>query len=85
MGALGAYLKRRDRDEPAQLGANNRHRILLLATAGFVIYGQTLPNNPPDLIVGGVVVLVGMTACFLVGGVLFLGSFLLPKDHDEDG
>jgi hypothetical protein len=57
----------------------------LLASAGFVIYGMTLPNNPPDLIIGGVVVMVGMSACFLIGGVLFVGSFLLPEDRDPEG
>jgi len=58
--------------------------MLLLAAGGFVIYGETLDNNPPDLIVGGVIMLIGMTACLLVGATLLFGSFLLPKDRDPD-
>jgi hypothetical protein len=58
--------------------------IILLATVGFLIYGTLLPNNPPDLIIGGVVVLIGMSVCALIGGVLFLGSFIVQLHRERN-
>lgn len=56
--------------------------ILLLAAAGFFIYGQTLPNNPPDLIAGGAIVIAALPVCVVLGLVLFFGSFLI-KGRDR--
>jgi hypothetical protein len=59
--------------------------ILLVGAVGFVVYGQTLPSNPPDLVVGGAIALIGMTVSFLVGAIFLFGSLLLPKDRNPDG
>jgi ABC-type proline/glycine betaine transport system permease subunit len=53
--------------------------LLLLAGAGFAIYGAMTPNNPPDLIVSGAILMVALPVCFGIGLLLLLISFLAPK------
>jgi len=53
--------------------------IFLLVGFGFVIYGAGTPNNPPDLIKTGALMMIALPVCFGVGLLLLLISFLLPK------
>jgi hypothetical protein len=53
--------------------------ILLLGALGFMIYGAMLPNNPPDLIVGGLVSLVGIGGCLIFGCAFLIFGLLLGK------
>ncbi len=53
--------------------------ILLLAGVGFLIYGAMTPNNPPDLIVSGAILMIALPVCFGVGLLLLLISLLAPK------
>ena len=53
--------------------------ILLVAGFGFLIYGATVPNNPPDLIVSGVTLMIVLPICFGLGLGLLLFSLMAKR------
>ena len=61
--------------------------VFFVGAAGFMIYGATLPNNPPDLIAGGIIAAVGFVACFAIGIAFWLvwimKQFAQKGGHDS--
>ena len=55
-----------------------------VVAAAFMIYGATLPNNPSDLIVGGIISSVGAMTCAAVG-VAFWLVWVVKQSAQKNG